>query len=71
MKHIICCMFLASKSNVKLQVEVDGKNLNQCNQVYSQINIQLSQKQLCAGGEILKDSCNVSFEIVRFCTNRC
>lgn len=46
-----------SNSNIKLEVEVDGVPLDQCNAVYRNQNVQLSRKQLCAGGEKGKDSC--------------
>lgn len=46
-----------SNSEIKLDVEVNGVPLGQCNEVYRNQNVQLSRKQLCAGGEKGKDSC--------------
>lgn len=47
----------ASTSNIKLKVELSGVTLEQCNRVYRQQNVVLTQKQLCAGGHPGKDSC--------------
>lgn len=49
---------LASRSEIKLKLEVNGFNLNRCGQVYRAAGITLNPKQLCAGGEEGKDSCN-------------
>lgn len=48
----------ASKSDVKLQLELNGVNLNTCNNVYRSLRITLTPKQLCAGGIEGRDSCN-------------
>lgn len=47
----------SSSSNIKLKVELNGVPLEQCNRVYRAQNVVLSQKQLCAGGQLGKDSC--------------
>lgn len=39
-------------------VEVDGVSLEQCNRVYSMLNVRIESKQVCAGGEQGLDSCN-------------
>lgn len=51
--------FSASRSEVKLKVEVNGFNLQECAKIFSrEIGIKLTNdKQLCAGGEDNKDSC--------------
>lgn len=49
---------VASRSDIKLKLEVNGFNLNRCGQVYRAAGITLNPKQLCAGGEEGKDSCN-------------
>lgn len=46
-----------SASNKKLKATVSGVSINSCNSVYSRQGINLSNKQLCAGGEIGVDSC--------------
>lgn len=46
-----------SASNKKLKATVSGVSLRDCNNVYSRQGINLSNKQLCAGGEIGVDSC--------------
>lgn len=53
-----CFTFVASSSNVKLQVGVDGVSNSECNKVYNQINVQIDPKQLCAGGVQGQDSCS-------------
>lgn len=50
--------FAASRSEVKLKLEMDGFNLNRCSSVYNLAGVSLNQKQLCAGGEQGKDSCS-------------
>lgn len=51
--------FAASRSDVKLKLEIDGFNFNRCNNVYrTAAQITLNPKQICAGGESGKDSCN-------------
>lgn len=49
--------FPASQSDVKLQVQVNGFNLERCSKIYQKGGINLSQKVLCAGGERGQDSC--------------
>lgn len=52
-------MFAGTSSNVKLQLQVDGFNWDQCSSVYqSSADVTLIREQLCAGGEARKDSCN-------------
>lgn len=46
-----------SASNIKLKATVSGVSLSNCNAVYSRQGINLSDKQMCAGGEIGVDSC--------------
>lgn len=46
-----------SASNKKLKASVTGVSIDSCNSVYSKQGINLSRKQLCAGGEIGVDSC--------------
>lgn len=49
----------ASRSDVKLQVEVNGFNWNECVKIYRNAGITLNNKQmLCAGGEAGHDTCN-------------
>lgn len=50
--------FTASRSEVKLKLEVNGFNLNQCSNVYRRASITLGTNVLCAGGEEGKDSCS-------------
>lgn len=50
--------FSASRSDVKLKLEVNGFNLGQCTNVYRRASISLGQNVLCAGGEEGKDSCS-------------
>lgn len=45
------------KSNRKLKVAIDGVDLNQCKKVYSAINVNLREGQICAGGTEGQDSC--------------
>lgn len=60
-------VYLASSSNIKLKVELNGVPLSQCNRVYRSQNVVLSQKQLCAGGQPGKDSCRgISFIVILF-----
>lgn len=37
---------------------MNGTSLQQCNEAYRKFNINISTKQLCAGGEDGKVSCN-------------
>lgn len=46
------------QSDVKMKLEMNGFNLNQCDDIYRRIQLTLSKNQLCAGGEAGKDSCN-------------
>lgn len=41
-----------------MKVGVGGVSRAQCNQVYGSRNVILNEKQMCAGGEKGKDSCN-------------
>lgn len=53
-----CDFLIGTNSNLKLKAEVDGVSLNQCNNVYRQLNVVLTSKQLCAGGDATgRDSC--------------
>lgn len=45
------------QSDVKMKVILDWVNLNACNEVYNKSKIQISMRQLCAGGKMAKDSC--------------
>lgn len=47
----------ARYSTVKQKVGVDGVDLQQCNSVYQQERVTLLDRQLCAGGQVGKDSC--------------
>lgn len=49
--------FQASGSDVKLRSNLDGVNLNQCNKTYESLNITLTSKQICAGGQRKDDFC--------------
>lgn len=52
-------MISASRSDVKQKLDVFGFNLNECKNIYRTTGTTLSDdKQLCAGGEEGKDSCN-------------
>lgn len=51
-------MIVASKSDVKLKVEVDGFNFDKCKNLYRVTKIDLIQSQLCAGGKEGEDSCS-------------
>lgn len=51
-------LFVASHSDVKLKLEVNGVNLNRCNNIYRLAGITLNSGQICAGGEEGKDSCS-------------
>lgn len=51
--------FSASRSDVKMKLEMTGFNLNECANIYRTLGYFLTNgKQLCAGGEDGKDSCN-------------
>lgn len=47
----------ARYSTIKQKVGVDGIDLQQCNSVYQQERVVLLDRQLCAGGQLGKDSC--------------
>lgn len=47
-----------SESNIKLKLEVPFKPSINCVRSYASANVQLSNTQLCAGGEKGKDSCS-------------
>jgi secreted trypsin-like serine protease len=46
------------KSNIKQKVTIPIVDLNECNRKYEQTNKIVTNNQLCAGGEMGKDSCN-------------
>lgn len=49
-----------SKSDVKLHLRMNGTSLQFCNEAYRRIrgqNVNITPKQICAGGEKGKDSC--------------
>lgn len=48
---------LASSSNVKLKVSMNGVSLKQCNQMYRKYRLTLTSNQICAGGVEGVDSC--------------
>lgn len=50
--------FSASRSAVKLKLDVNGFNLERCSNVYRSVSIELSNTTLCAGGEDSADSCS-------------
>lgn len=51
--------FAASQSPVKLKLQVNGFNFERCSNVYqTKSTIALSHKQMCAGGEEGKGTCN-------------
>lgn len=54
----IIFQFSASRSDVKLKLDVNGFNFDQCSNIYEKSSIKLSNKQLCAGGEEGKGTCN-------------
>lgn len=57
-------------SNVKQKLEMSGFNWDQCNSVYQDItNVPLQSTQLCAGGEMDKDSCTGDSGETSFYTN--
>lgn len=47
----------SSKSNVLLGVNLSEMDVNQCNRVYSGNGVKITSSQVCAGGEVGKDSC--------------
>lgn len=47
----------ASASNIKLKLEVPVKSKVDCNSVYNAAHVNLGEGQICAGGELGKDSC--------------
>lgn len=50
--HLIVPISLtASQSDIKLKVQVNGFNLEECTNMYQKAAINLSPKVLCAGGE--------------------
>lgn len=51
--YLVC--LIASNSDVKLKLVVNGFAQQQCSTVYRRAAINLSEKQLCAGGEEGKD----------------
>lgn len=51
-------LFLASKSEIKLKVEVDGFNFDRCSELYRVTGLKLIPTQLCAGGKEGEDSCS-------------
>lgn len=51
-------LFSASRSDIKLKLEVNGYNLDECSEVYRNHKIRLNSKHLCAGGEEGRDSCS-------------
>lgn len=46
------------KSDIKLKVTVQGINNQTCADAYSAFNINITQKQLCAGKADMKDACD-------------
>ena len=49
---------IGTSSNIKLKAEIDGVSSDQCDEVYRKMDIVLSNKQFCAGGdESGKGSC--------------
>lgn len=54
---IKCRRCTASKSDVKLKVELKGAAWEQCSNLYRSHRVILTQNQICAGGERDKDSC--------------
>lgn len=69
----IACYCIASRSDVKLKLEIEGFNLNRCNNVYRLAGISLNNGQICAGGEEGKVSIceinTISFLLERFNCN--
>lgn len=51
-------LYTASRSDVKLKLEVQGFNLNDCAEVYKNDGYIVTEKHLCAGGDEGRDSCN-------------
>lgn len=56
--YFVLFQLAGSRSDVKLQLKVNGFNLNQCNNVYKRLSHSLTTKHLCAGGEEGRDSCS-------------
>lgn len=48
---------IGTNSNIKLKVELDGVSNDRCNEVFNVKSVDITEKQLCAGGEYMKDSC--------------
>lgn len=47
----------ASSSSIKLKAKIPLVNSSECNRIYASSNINLSDGQICAGGEKGIDSC--------------
>lgn len=40
-----------------MRVDVEGISIGTCNDLFKKLKVNLTSKQLCAGGEAGKDSC--------------
>ncbi|XP_031634378.1 serine protease easter-like [Contarinia nasturtii] len=47
----------ALNSDLKLKVELDAKSMEECNEIYSELGVTLSETQLCVGGKNGTDTC--------------
>lgn len=57
--HSVFFFFAASKSDTKLQLQLNGFNLNRCDEIYQRyLGLKLTRNQLCAGGVEGEDSCS-------------
>lgn len=51
--------FSGTRSQVKLKLDVNGFNMNECTKIYQKMGVTLTNSmQICAGGDGGKDSCN-------------
>lgn len=59
LSFLFSLFFTASRSDKKLQLQINGVNLDRCDEIYQRhLGLKLSRNQLCAGGEEGKDSCS-------------
>lgn len=57
-KLIVYFFSIASRSDVKLLVSLNGVSATECNRIYSTLALNIDSKQVCAGGVQGYDSCN-------------
>lgn len=59
MLHSLFLCLAESRSDVKLQLEIDGYNLDRCDEIYQRyLGLKLTSQQICAGGVEGQDSCS-------------